>query len=262
MGNAAAGSERVTESTFPQAQVEIHDALRPLLVERIGRLEGLSVLDAAAGSGYMTEWLTAQGARVTPVDMAQSGWLLPHVPLAVTDLNQPLPFDADRFDVAVSVETIEHLENPFQFLRELARVTKPGGLVVVTTPNVHSIRSRLKYLVCSLPTLFEYVADDNMGQHITPVSMGQFLYAFQRDGVTLEAVRSTGPRPPKPVAWIMAAADRLTRVALRRMRASRAEYPDHYLRVLDESALWEIGRDVSLIVVGRKNGRPAATPPA
>jgi SAM-dependent methyltransferase len=232
-----AGSERVTESTFPQAQVEIHDALRPLLTERLGRLDGLSILDAAAGNGYMTEWLTAKGARVTPVDMAQSGWNLPGVPLQLADLNQPLPFEADRFDAAVSVETIEHLENPFQFLRELARVTKPGGLLFVTTPNVHSIRSRLKYLVCSLPTLFEYVADDNMGQHITPVSMGTFLYAFRQDGVTLEAVRSTGPRPSPPVAWAMAAADRLTWVALRRMRASRAEYPEHYLRVLDGAAL-------------------------
>lgn len=248
----------MTESTFPQAQVEIHDALRPLLVERLGRLAGLAVLDAAAGSGYMTDWLAAQGARVTPVDVSEAGWRLPAVPLHVADLNLPLPFEAGRFDAAVSVETIEHLENPFQFLRELARVTKPGGLIVVTTPNVHSIRSRLKYLVCSLPTLFEYVADDNMGQHITPVSMGTFLYAFRQDGVTLEAVRSTGPRPSAPVTWMLAAADGLTRVAQRRMRASRAGYPDHYLQVLDGPALREIGRDVSLIVVGRKNGRPAA----
>lgn len=252
----------MTESTFPQAQVEIHDALRPLLAERIGRIEGLNVLDAAAGSGYMTEWLAAQGARVTPVDMSEAGWRVPGVPLHAADLNQPLPFETDRFDAAVSVETIEHLENPFQFLRELARVTKPGGLIVVTTPNVHSIRSRLKYLVCSLPTLFEYVADDNMGQHITPVSMGTFLYAFREDGVTLEAVRSTGPRPSAPVARMLAAADALTRVALRRMRTARAGYPDHYLRVLDEAALREIGRDVSLIVVGRKNGSAPAGAPA
>jgi 2-polyprenyl-3-methyl-5-hydroxy-6-metoxy-1,4-benzoquinol methylase len=46
-------------------------------------------------------------------------------------------------DVVCAVETIEHLENPRAFMRELVRLTKPGGLVIVTTPNQLSLLSKL-----------------------------------------------------------------------------------------------------------------------
>ncbi|HXT64675.1 MAG TPA: class I SAM-dependent methyltransferase, partial [Pyrinomonadaceae bacterium] len=46
-------------------------------------------------------------------------------------------------DVVVAVETIEHLENPWAFMRELVRVAKPGASVIVTTPNQLSFLSLL-----------------------------------------------------------------------------------------------------------------------
>ena len=45
------------------------------------------------------------------------------------------PWDDGCADAVVAVETIEHVENPRAFVRELARLARPGGLVVVTTPN-------------------------------------------------------------------------------------------------------------------------------
>jgi 2-polyprenyl-3-methyl-5-hydroxy-6-metoxy-1,4-benzoquinol methylase len=45
----------------------------------------------------------------------------------------------DYADVVASVETIEHLENPRAFMRQLARVVKPGGVVIVSTPNQLSL---------------------------------------------------------------------------------------------------------------------------
>jgi 2-polyprenyl-3-methyl-5-hydroxy-6-metoxy-1,4-benzoquinol methylase len=49
--------------------------------------------------------------------------------------------------VTVSIETIEHLENPRAFFRELTRITRPGGLIVVTTPNQLSLLSKLTLVV-------------------------------------------------------------------------------------------------------------------
>ncbi len=46
-----------------------------------------------------------------------------------------LPFNDESFDVVVSIETIEHLEKPMQFLSECYRVLKPGGEFVCSTPN-------------------------------------------------------------------------------------------------------------------------------
>lgn len=50
-------------------------------------------------------------------------------------------------DVVVAVETIEHVENPWAFMRELVRMVKPGGLVIVTTPNQLSFLSLLTLMV-------------------------------------------------------------------------------------------------------------------
>ena len=50
-------------------------------------------------------------------------------------------------DVVTALEVIEHLENPRAFCRELARVAKPGGWVVVTTPNQLSLLSLLSLVV-------------------------------------------------------------------------------------------------------------------
>jgi 2-polyprenyl-3-methyl-5-hydroxy-6-metoxy-1,4-benzoquinol methylase len=49
-------------------------------------------------------------------------------------------------DVVVSVETIEHLENPRAFIRELVRLVKPGGWILITTPNQLSLLSLLTLL--------------------------------------------------------------------------------------------------------------------
>jgi 2-polyprenyl-3-methyl-5-hydroxy-6-metoxy-1,4-benzoquinol methylase len=58
------------------------------------------------------------------------------------DLNRdPVPLPDHSADVTISVETIEHLENPRAFVRELARITRPGGWIVVTTPNQRSLVS-------------------------------------------------------------------------------------------------------------------------
>jgi glycosyltransferase involved in cell wall biosynthesis/2-polyprenyl-3-methyl-5-hydroxy-6-metoxy-1,4-benzoquinol methylase len=59
------------------------------------------------------------------------------------DLNvTPYPLDSASTDVVVSVETIEHLENPRALVREMARIVRPGGWVVLTTPNQLSLVSK------------------------------------------------------------------------------------------------------------------------
>ncbi len=57
----------------------------------------------------------------------------------------PLP-DASA-EIVVAVETIEHLENPRALFRELRRLAKKGGLIIITTPNQLSLLSKLTLLV-------------------------------------------------------------------------------------------------------------------
>ncbi len=63
------------------------------------------------------------------------------------DESRPIGLPDEIADTVVSIETIEHVENPRAFMRELARLAKPDGLLLVTTPNQLSWLSLATLLV-------------------------------------------------------------------------------------------------------------------
>ena len=75
-----------------------------------------------------------------------------------------IPLPDGYADVVAAVETIEHLENPRAFARELTRLTRPGGWVVVTTPNQLSVLSKLALL---LRSEFPAFRGSNYPAHLT-----------------------------------------------------------------------------------------------
>jgi len=62
------------------------------------------------------------------------------------DLNEYLPFKSATFDGVNLIEVIEHIEHQAQLVREIARVIKGGGVVVISTPNILNVLSRLRFL--------------------------------------------------------------------------------------------------------------------
>ncbi len=59
------------------------------------------------------------------------------------DLNESLPFDDDLFEGAAMLDVIEHIVRAEQLVREIRRILKPGGFLVLSTPNVSSLGGRL-----------------------------------------------------------------------------------------------------------------------
>lgn len=107
---------------------------------------GARLLDAPCGAGALARSLVSAGFDVSGVDVETSAADSLGEAFRKSDLEHPLPFGDASFDAVLSVEGIEHLENRFNFLREARRVLKPGGLLVVTTPNITGIRSRVRFL--------------------------------------------------------------------------------------------------------------------
>jgi SAM-dependent methyltransferase len=94
-----------------------------------------------------------------------------------------------RLQISARNQVIEHVEDQFSFLRELARVTKPGGLVIVTTPNVLNLNSRVRNLVWGFPCLYDLLPLDDqdirfMGGHIHPISPYYLAYTAMRAELT------------------------------------------------------------------------------
>jgi ubiquinone/menaquinone biosynthesis C-methylase UbiE len=100
---------------------------------------GGRVLDVACGSGFGLEMLASFGARPVGVDYAASALReikqrLPTARLVCADAAR-LPLGSASIDLVVSFETIEHVPDACALVRELRRVLKPGGRLVLSTPN-------------------------------------------------------------------------------------------------------------------------------
>lgn len=108
---------------------------------------GLNVLDVACGEGYGAYAMASfWGAKsVTGVDIseeaitaAQNVFPHPNVKyIASTAESIDKLFAPDTFDLVVSLETIEHVRDPEEFLAAIKKVLKPGGIVVLSCPNDH-----------------------------------------------------------------------------------------------------------------------------
>lgn len=103
--------------------------------------EGKAVLDCACGTGYGLEMYAAAGAAaVTGVDVdpeaveIAKGRYGKAAAVLQGDLGK-LPLEDDSFDLVTCFETIEHVENAEQGIAELRRVLKPGGILIISSPN-------------------------------------------------------------------------------------------------------------------------------
>jgi len=108
------------------------------------RPTGGVLLDIGCGRGNLLGFVGDRFDRYIGVDVVKYEGFpteAEFIPLDLDAGKAPLP--DDFADVVCSVETIEHLENPRAFMRELVRLVKPGGWVIVTTPNQLSLLSKL-----------------------------------------------------------------------------------------------------------------------
>lgn len=112
-------------------------------------LRGRVVLDAGAGTGLAGRALVAAGARVVAVDLSLDmlRWQrASRPPAAVGDMNR-LPLRDDAVDDVVAAFVLNHLSDPMPALRELARVTRPGGAVLATVYATDTSNNTVRDLI-------------------------------------------------------------------------------------------------------------------
>lgn len=102
-----------------------------------------SILDFGSGQGrFLTMLSDLQFEKISGADLMIKPENIPSLHEWIqSDLNSGLPLVDESFDVIAAIEIIEHLENPRAVVREMVRLLKPGGYLVLSTPNNESIRS-------------------------------------------------------------------------------------------------------------------------
>ncbi len=158
------------------------------------------ILDVPSGSGAFAARCLAAGKRVIAGD-CEPLCSLPEAEFRQLDMNQPLPLDTHSVDAAVCIDGIEHLERPFDFVQQCHRVIRPGGWLVITTPNISALRSRWRWLLTGFHNKCKTPLDEtnpNPLHHVNMLDFPKLRYLLHREG--FEVCRVTTNRY-KAATW-------------------------------------------------------------
>jgi 2-polyprenyl-3-methyl-5-hydroxy-6-metoxy-1,4-benzoquinol methylase len=136
---------------------------------------GERAIDLGAGSGLLATRMRLLGWDVTGADRNAAEFKA-EIPFQQVDLNNPefsKQLGEGCFGMVTAVEVIEHVEAPINLLRNARRLLKPGGRVVITTPNVDCVPARVKFLLTEKIRMMDDVSEPT---HISPI----FWDLFQR----------------------------------------------------------------------------------
>ena len=150
------------------------------------------ILDIPAGAGLFGDRLRQEGFKVVCADVNEK-----RDDYVFADMNKSLPFADEQFDVVASMEGIEHIINYQGFISELTRITKRGGIIILSTPNTSCFYSRLMFMCTG--NFFEFWPAQgfvNVGHeevfdfgHINPLTWQKIYFHFAHYECTLLSLR-------------------------------------------------------------------------
>lgn len=186
------------------ARNETHDwVIKYLAKEKTG-----SLLDAPGGTGALAIRLRDIGYEVVCCDINPSIFSVDGIEIRKYDLNQCLPYLSQSFDFVTCIEGLEHLENPFNAIREFSRILKPGGKLILSLPNYLNIERRMKFLITGLfskvpsPRRFGKDRFENLWMlHLIPLTYPILKLALEHWG--FEVVTIAKDKEKRRMKWLL-----------------------------------------------------------
>jgi SAM-dependent methyltransferase len=213
------------------------------------------LLEIPAGEGALAWQLHKLGYSVTAGDIDPRFFKVRPIPCIPIDLNRPFPIEDEQFDFVSCIEGIEHLQDHFQFVRECHRILKSGGTLVLSTPNILNLASRLKFLFCGfyslVPRPINEFSQIPVFDHIHPLTYYQLRYILHTQG--FEITRTTTDFVRRSAAALVFLWPLTRLYSIRTMRKEtdpRQRAANREIRRVLNSPAVLLGR--TLIVVARK----------
>lgn len=162
-----------------------------------------AIADIPSGNGAFVMRLKDHGYQnVWALDI-QNILKFPHEKFAVGDMTKSLNLGHQSLDALVCIDGIEHIYEQNTLIKEAHRVLKSGGQLIVSTPNISSIRSRLKWLMTGHHHKCDAPLDENHPNplhHIAMISYPELRYLLHTNGFKTVKVATN---QIKFASWLM-----------------------------------------------------------
>lgn len=161
--------------------------------------QGPKILDSGCGDGSITADL-AKRFKATGVDISEENLKKARTRGFRTvkqDLGKKMPVKDNSFDTVISNQVIEHVYDTDFYLADIYRILKPGGILLITTPNAASLTDRLRVLIGKLPIAAEVSTRYRLGDknppagHIRLYTFEQLRHQLKRTGFKVVEERTT-----------------------------------------------------------------------
>jgi SAM-dependent methyltransferase len=170
----------------PMHSLEVQQFAELMAVETPGR-----VLDLGCADGQFAEHIGRLGWTSYGNDISKTNAALANtrgVRALVADLHHSFPYRSDCFDAVLAKQICEHLMDTRQFFKECQRVLKPGGMLIIGTPNFASLSNRLRLLFGLYPTFMDYEMEGGYG-HVRYYTLNVLCDQLRGLGFKVIAVR-------------------------------------------------------------------------
>ncbi len=182
----------------PIAIPGIHARLYDYLMELLPKFEQPKILDIGAGHGYLVKKLHEAGYDIMASDLFPEYFYYDKIECQQADITKILPFNDNSFDVILAVELMEHVHDHEVFFKEANRILKKDGMLLFTTPNILSLKSRMRFLYSGFYYSFgplDHQVNDGL-QHKGSLTIDQYrnlsiLSGFSSFNVSIDKRQST-----------------------------------------------------------------------
>ena len=168
---------------------------------------GTRALDVSCRNGEVMHALAARGFEVRGTRFERGLAPIEGLPIDEgVDLTRGLPYEDKSFDLVLITEVIEHLENHRAAIGELVRVLRPGGHLILTTPNIMRLDSRLGFMLSGMhkakrrPIPLDTPLDQAHRFHNYPVPFALLYYLMRINGLRFERI---GHGKVKPFSYVL-----------------------------------------------------------
>ncbi|HEX2395641.1 MAG TPA: class I SAM-dependent methyltransferase [Bacteroidales bacterium] len=143
----------------------------------------LKVLDIGAGHGAFSQKLYDMGYDVYACDLFPELFQFDKIICTQVDITKHFPYNDNTFDLLIAIEVSEHITDHENFFSEAGRILKPGGKLYITTPNILTLKSRIRFLLSGFFLAFNPLQLNNYDglQHVSSLTLDQYNYIAVRN---------------------------------------------------------------------------------